>query len=69
MSFCRFDNVIKPGGVLGLIFAGYVLLASQSPYPILGLSETRLDNTTPDSQIDIEGYDILRRDRNTNGGE
>ena len=22
------------GGVLGLIFAGYVLLASQSPYPI-----------------------------------
>ena len=22
-------------GVLGLIFAGYVLLASQSPYPIL----------------------------------
>ena len=69
MSFCRFDNVIKTGGVLGLIFAGYVLLASQSPYPILGLSETRLDNTIPDSQIDIEGYDILRRDRNTNGGE
>ena len=69
MSFCRFDNVIKTGGVLGLIFAGYVLLASQSPYPILGLNETRLDNTIPDSQIDIEGYDILRRDRNTYGGE
>ena len=24
-----------PGGVLGLIFAGYVSLASQSPYPII----------------------------------
>ena len=26
------------GGVLGLIFAGYVLLASQSPYPITAYS-------------------------------
>ena len=26
---------IKPRGVLGLIFAGYVPLASQSPYPII----------------------------------
>ena len=35
---------------------------------ILGLNETRLDNTIADSQIDIEGYDILRRDSNRNGG-
>ena len=31
-------NVLKinsPGGVLGSSFAGYVLLASQSPYPII----------------------------------
>ena len=35
---------------------------------ILGLNETRLDNTIADSQFDIEGYDILRRDRNRNGG-
>ena len=28
-------DVSSPGGVLGLIFAGYVLLASQSPYPII----------------------------------
>ena len=26
---------ISPGGVLGLIFAGYVPLASQNPYPII----------------------------------
>ena len=51
MSFCRFDNVIKTGGVLGLIFAGYVVLASQSLYPILGLSETRLDNTIQTKNI------------------
>ena len=25
----------RPGGMLGLIFAGYVQLASQSPYPII----------------------------------
>ena len=24
-----------PGGLLGLIFAGYVPLASQSPYPVI----------------------------------
>ena len=36
---------------------------------ILGLNETTLDNTIADSQIDIEGYDILRRDRNRNGGD
>ena len=35
---------------------------------ILGLNETRLDNTIADSQFDIEGYDIIRRDRNRNGG-
>ena len=35
---------------------------------ILGLNETRLDNTIPDSQDDPEGYDMLRRDRNRNGG-
>ena len=36
---------------------------------ILGLNETKLDKTLiPDSQVDIEGYDILRRDRNRNGG-
>ena len=29
------DVVQGGGGELGLIFAGYVLLASQSPYPII----------------------------------
>ena len=34
---------------------------------ILGSNETRLDNTITESQFDIEGYDILCRDRNRNG--
>ena len=28
-------DINNPGGVLGLMFAGYVPLASQSPHPIL----------------------------------
>ena len=28
--------VVGGGGVLGLIFAGYVPMASQNPYPIIG---------------------------------
>ena len=36
---------------------------------ILGLNETGLGNTIPDSQVDIEGYDILvKTDRIRNGG-
>ena len=35
---------------------------------ILGLKETKLDKTISDSQVDIEEYDTLRRDRNRNGG-
>ena len=32
-------KVSDPGGLLGLIFAGYVPLASQSAYPIIVYSE------------------------------
>ena len=31
----RAINLLVRGGVLGLIFAGYLSLASQSPYPII----------------------------------
>ena len=37
-NFWRRTPVEGGGGVLGLIFAGYVPLASQSPYPISILS-------------------------------
>ena len=32
---CRGNSRKFPGGVLGSIFAGYVPLASQNPYPII----------------------------------
>ena len=36
-----------PGGVLGLIFAWYVPLASQSPYPIIVYSVRSVANYRP----------------------
>ena len=35
---------------------------------ILGITETKLDNTVPDQEIKISGYNVLRSDRNRNGG-
>ena len=35
----------------------------QKPH-IFGLNETRLDNSVTDENIDIEGYSVLRKDRN-----
>ena len=40
------------------------------PFDILKLNETRPDDhdSIPNSEIKISGYDIVRRDRNRNGG-
>ena len=35
---------------------------------IIGLSETRLDETVKDQDVSINGYRIYRNDRNPNGG-
>ena len=35
---------------------------------ILGLNETRLNDDTEDDDLFIEGYSIVRGDRNRNGG-
>ena len=39
-----------------------------SKIDILTISESRLDGTVQDSEISINGYTILRKDRNRNGG-
>ena len=39
-----------------------------TPCDILGLSETKLDHTFPDTQFHISGYRLFRKDRNCNGG-
>ena len=35
---------------------------------IIGLSETLLDKTISDSEVNISGYNIFRNDRDVNGG-
>ena len=35
---------------------------------VIGLSESKLDNSVNDNEISIPGYDILRKDRNRHGG-
>ncbi len=37
-------------------------------FDILCINETRLDNTINDNIIKIPDYDIIRRDRDRNGG-
>ena len=46
-----------------------LLLYMQSkPFDIITLNETRLDSSVLNGEIEIPGYDIVRRDRNRNGG-
>ena len=44
-----------------------ILLADKS-IDVLSINETRLDETINDQDVYISGYDIIRRDRNRNGG-
>ena len=44
------------------------LIADRSNATIIGISETKLDNTIMDNELFIEGYDLFRSDRNRYGG-
>lgn len=44
------------------------LFMSDQVLDILAINESRLDESIPDSMVDIPGYQILRKDRNRNGG-
>ena len=35
---------------------------------VLGITETKLDNTVPDQEININVHSILRSEKNRNGG-
>ena len=37
-------------------------------FDILSINETRLDNTISNDEVKITGYDLIRKDRNRNGG-
>ena len=43
-------------------------IAKCSNAAIIGITESKLDNSILNSEIDIPGYDVLRSDRNRNGG-
>jgi hypothetical protein len=38
------------------------------PFDILSINETRLDNTIHYDEVKMTGYDLIRKDRNRNGG-
>ena len=40
----------------------------RTPVDILGIAETKIDDSFPDSQFTIDGYRLFRRDRNDKGG-
>ena len=44
------------------------LFMEKQPLDILAINETRLDKTVPDSVVNLVGYNIVRQDRNRNGG-
>ena len=43
-------------------------LLSDKLFDIMILNETRLDETITDNMVNIDGYDIVRKDRTQNGG-
>ena len=43
-------------------------IAQKSKAAVIGITETKLDKSVLNSEIDIVNYVIIRRDRNRNGG-
>ena len=44
-----------------------IMISSEEPH-IIGISETKIDASIDDSQLNVEGYDVIRKDRDLNGG-
>ena len=42
-------------------------IANKTKSAVIGITETKLNHTVPDSEVNFPGYDILRYDRNRNG--
>ena len=43
-------------------------IARSSNAAVIGITETKLDNTVYDSEVTVDGYNIVRNDRNRNSG-
>ncbi|CAH3194280.1 unnamed protein product [Porites evermanni] len=44
------------------------ILLAHNEIDILSINETKFNETISDNEVNISGYDIIRRDRITNGG-
>lgn len=44
------------------------IIAQKSKAAVIGISETKLDPSIKDSEINIDSYTLIRKDRNRNGG-
>ena len=43
-------------------------IASSSNAAVIGIAETKIDNTVNDSKVAVDGYNIVRNERNRNVG-
>ena len=43
------------------------ILLANNMFDVLAINETRLDSTVSDDEVHIHGYEIVRRDRESNG--
>ena len=44
-----------------------IMISNEEPH-IIGINETKIDPSIDDCQIIVDGYDIIRKDRDLNGG-
>ena len=63
LSFVNLNIVTLPGKFDELRY-----FMNENPISIMTLNETRLDESIPDEEIHIQGYEILRKDRHRMGG-
>lgn len=59
---------INANGLAGFQFAEIQTWLSSFLFDLLIITETKLDNTLPNSQFTIQGFHLLRKDRNLHGG-
>jgi exonuclease III len=44
------------------------IFITKNSFDVLCINETRLDSSIYNSEVEIAGYDLIRKDRNRNGG-
>jgi exonuclease III len=61
---------LKPLNLKGLVkkIDQFRLYLQKQQFDVICINETRLDATVPNHEVGINGYEIVRKDRNRNGG-